>query len=347
MSNRLDDERLGLLLHCLLEGNSCRGAARIAEVGLNTVYRWLDRAAAVCTVIHNERVCRLNLESLQADEMWGFVYVKSKRVDVAKSPPEFSGDVWTWLALDPKTKLLVSCHVGTRGAEDAGVFMADLAGRLNGRVQLTTDGHRPYRDAVAAAFGGEVDFAQLGKTHHVGDDCNELVAVFENVVSGSPVEGLISTSLVERVNRTVRMSNRRLVRRTDGFSKRVRRHDAMMRVLVAYYNFCRKHGTLKASPAMAAGLTERVWNRRELAQTIIERGCAESLRGPYRCGNAQGVSDVVPMRHWGRERAVREDVACANCGSHWMPKDGRDKSGCQRYRCGDCGYRSVGTRVGP
>ena len=212
---------------------------------------------------------------------------------------------------------------------------------------MTTDGHSPYLEAVEAAFGGEIDFAQLVKYHRVDDDGKELVEVLKNVVSGSPVEWLISTSMVERVNRTVRMSNRRVIRRTDGFSKRVWRHAAMMLVLVTYYNFCRVHLTLKMTPAMAAGLTDHVWNRRELADMIVKHGCPGGLRGPYRCGKSEGGSDDVRVRHWGRERAVREDMACANCGSHWMPKDGRDASGRQLYRCRDCGYRSVGQRVEP
>ena len=145
-----------------------------------------------------------------------------------------------------------------------------------------------------------------------------VVEVHKNVVSGSPEERLISTSLVERLNLTMRMSDRRLIRRTNGFSKRVWRHAAMAQVLVTHYNFCRVHGTLKTTPAVEAGLADHVWNRRELARMIIEHGRSESLRGPYRCGKSQVGSDVVPMRNWGRDRAMREEVACSNCGSHWM-----------------------------
>ncbi len=207
MVNRLDAERLGLLLHCLVEGNSCRGAARLSEVSVNTVYDWLDRAAAACADFHDRCVRNLSPVSLQADELWGFVYVKAKRADAAKSPPSFAGDVWTWLALDPATKLIVACHVGSRGAEDAACFVADIAWRLDARVQLSTDGHAPYVEAVEAAFGAEIDFVQLVKSHRTDDDGTELVEVFKNVVSGSPRELLISTSLVERLNLTMRMSN--------------------------------------------------------------------------------------------------------------------------------------------
>ena len=255
-----------------------------------------------------------------------------------------SGLGWLW---DRGTKLTVACHVGSRGSEDAEYFIADLAWRLETRVQLTTDGHGPYLDAVDAAFGGEIDFAQLVKSHRTDDDGNELVEVFKHVVSGFPKEWLISTSHVERVNLTKRMSNRRLIRRTNGFSKRVWRHAAMMQVLVMYYNFCREHGTLQTTPAVAAGLTDHVWNRRELAQMIIEHGCSESLRGPYQCSKLPGDLGVSSVRHWGRDRAVREDVVCRSCGSRWMPKDGRDAAGRQRYRCRDCGYRSVGRLIVP
>ena len=339
--NRLDPERLGLLLHCLVEGNSCRGAGRLSEVSVNTVYGWLDRAAAACADFHDRRVRNLSLASLQADELWGFVYVKAKCADAAKSPPAFAGDVWTWLALDRATKLIVACHVGSRGAEDAASFVSDIAWRLVSRVQLSTDGHAPYVEAVEAAFGAEIDFAQLVKSRRTDDDGNELVEVFNNVVSGSPREFLISTSLVERLNLTMRMSDRRLIRRTNGFSKRVWRHAAMMQVLVTYYNFCRVHGSLKTTPAVAAGLADHVWDRRELARMIIEHGCSVGTRGPYRSDNSSGGLEFSLVRSWGRDRAVREDVACSHCGSHWMPKDGRDASGRQRYRCRDCGYRSV------
>lgn len=345
--NRLDAERLGLLLHCLVEGNACRAVARISEVSVNTVYGWLDRAAAACADFHDQHVRNLSIVSLQADELWGFVYVKAKRVDTAKSPPEFAGDVWTWLALDPVTKLIVACHVGSRGAEDAACFVADIAWRLDARVQFSTDGHAPYVDAVEAAFGAEIDFAQLVKSHRTDDDGKELVEVFKNVISGSPQEFLISTSLVERLNLTTRMSNRRLIRRTNGFSKRVWRHAAMMLVLVTYYNFCRVHGALKTTPAVTAGLADHVWDRRELARMIIEHGRSVGARGPYQCDDSSGGLEFSPTRSWGRDRAVREDVECANCGSHWMPKDGKDVSGQQRYRCRDCGYRSVGKIAEP
>ena len=347
MANRLDDERLGLLLHCLVEGNSCRGAGRLSEVALNTVYGWLDRSAVACADFHDRHVRNLSLVSLQADELWGFVYVKAKRVDAAKSPPAFAGDVWTWLALDPVTKLIVACHVGSRGGEDAACFVSDIAWRLDTRVQLSTDGHAPYVGAVDAAFGAEIDFAQLVKSHRTDNDGNELVEVFKNVISGSPQELLISTSLVERLNLTMRMSDRRMIRRTNGFSKRVWRHSAMMQVLVTYYNFCRVHGALKTTPAVAAGLADHVWDRRELARMIIEHGCSVGTRGPYQCDNSSGGLEFSLVRSWGRDRAVRKDVACANCGSHWMPKDGRDASGRQRYRCRECGYRSVGELAVP
>jgi len=202
-------------------------------------------------------------------------------------------------------------------------------------------------DAVEAAFGAEIDFAQLVKSHQTDDDGNELVEVFKNVISGSPQEFLISTSLVERLNLTTRMSNRRLIRRTNGFSKRDLRHAAMMHVLVTYYNFCRVHGSLKTTPAVAAGLADHVWDRRELARMIIEHGCSVGARGPYQCDNSSGALEFSLTLSWGRDRAVREDVECANCGSHWMPKDGRDPSGRQRFRCLDCGYRSVAKSADP
>ena len=344
--NRLDIERSGLLLHALVEGNSCRGTGRLAEVNLNTVYRWLDRAAEACAAIHDEYVRELHLRSLQADELWSYVYVKAKRLADAKSPPQGAGDVWTWLALDPESKLIVACHVGSRGTEDATTFMADLAGRLESRIQLTTDGHSSYLEAVESAFGGDIDFAQLVKEHRVDEDGQELTETFKRVISGYPVVSSISTSLVERVNRTARMSNRRLIRRTDGFSKRLWRHAAMMQVLVTYYNFCRPHHTLKTTPAVAAGLTDHTWDRRELAQMVIEHGSADGARGPYTTEKRQCSTDAEPSRNWGRDRAVRDDVECANCGSHWMPKDGRDAAGRQRYRCRECGYRSVGKHLG-
>ncbi len=345
MGNRLDIERLGLLLHCLVEGVSCEGTARLAKVDAKTVYSWLDRAAEASSALHDEYVQDLTLRSLQADELWGYVYVKEKRVDDAKAAPDFAGDVWTWLALDRDTKLIVSCHVGRRGFEDAKQFVDDLAGRLYDRVQLTTDGHSAYLRAVELAFGGEIDFAQLVKTHTTDADGKEVVDVLKRIVSGNPAEWLISTSLVERVNRTMRMSNRRLIRRTDGFSKRVWRHDAMMRLLVMYYNFCRVHRTLGTTPAVAAGLTDHLWDRRDLAQAAIDYGGTSyecSTRGPYGRARAQGDSSALEGKQWGRGLAVLGDTVCSNCGSNRMQKDGKGTRERQRYRCCECNYRSFG-----
>ena len=345
MSYHISTEKVALILHLLVEGNSLRGTARLAQVALNTVYAVLDRAAQACGRFHDKTVRNLRLESIQCDEIWGFVYVKARNVPTAKSPPEGAGDVWVWIAFDRRTKLIVAWHVGSRGSDDAETFMRNLAARLDCRVQLTTDMHRSYMEAVTTTFGDAVDYAQSGKSKTKDpDDMTEFIEVVKHVMIGDPKEHLISTSHVERMNLTIRMSNRRMIRRTNGFSKRFWRHAAMMALLVTYYNFCRKHRTLKTTPAVAAGLDTKAHCRRWLAEMMEFCRRPESRRGPYRRSReipveGHGTDSARQRSGKGRSRALRDDMACPHCDSHWLPRNGRTASGKKLYRCGDCKYQ--------
>jgi IS1 family transposase len=223
----------------------------------------------------------LPCERLEADEIWSFCYAKQKNVPEDKRGEFGYGDVWTWTAIDPDTKLVPSWLVGTRDLDDAMAFMADLGSRLANRVQITTDGHRPYVEAIEAAFGRDVDYAQLVKDYGIEPSLdgsptarryspNKVTNETVYVVSGDPDPNLISTSYVERNNLTMRMGMRRFTRLTNGFSKKVENHAAMVSLHFMHYNFARPHSALgkRTTPAMAAGVADHVWTCDEIAALI-------------------------------------------------------------------------------
>jgi IS1 family transposase len=214
---------------------------------------------------------------IECDEIWAFCYAKARNVPEQHRDEFGYGDVWTWTAIDPDTKLVPSWLVGQRDGADATLFLADLASRLSNRVQLTTDGHRPYLDAVEQAFGRDVDYAMLIKFY--GTDPNEgrfsppkVLAEEVRIIQGNPDDAYISTSIVERQNLTMRMGMRRFTRLTNGFSKKVENHAAMVSLHFMYYNFGRVHKSLSKpyprTPAMAAGVADHVWSCEEIAGLI-------------------------------------------------------------------------------
>ena len=214
------------------------------------------------------------LVELQVDEIWSFTYAKQKNVETAKAAPEGAGDTWTWTGLDADSKLIVSWLVGPRDAGSAYTFVEDLAARLAGRIQLTSDGLRLYLDAVEAAFGADVDYSQLVKlygttveneTRYSPATCLGCAA---KAVTGDPDPKHISTSYVERQNLTMRMSMRRFTRLTNGFSKKIRNHVHMVALYTVFYNWTRIHKTLRTSPAQAAGLTERLWDMSDIVGLV-------------------------------------------------------------------------------
>lgn len=267
--NRLPIEKRVAILGLLAEGNSLRTTSRLADVSINTVTKLLVDLGAACAENHHKNVRDVRLRRLQCDEIWSFVGAKQKHVRPERKA-EGWGDAWTWVALDADTKLCVSYLVGGRGAWWAHEFMNDCASRVKGRIQITTDGHRVYMDAVEGAFGMDVDYAQLQKIYGVSDEPDTryspavCIGCDMKIVSGDPDPKHVSTSYVERQNLTMRMGMRRFTRITNAFSKKVENHAAMVAIHFMYYNFGRIHKTLRVTPAMAAGIADHVWSLEEI-----------------------------------------------------------------------------------
>lgn len=262
--NKLPSDLRSRILHLLCEGMSIRAITRATNVSKNTVAKLLSDTGRICAEYHDEHVRNVASKRVQVDEIWSFTYAKQKNVASAKSAPEGAGDTWTWTAIDADSKLVLSWLVGGRDSEYAAAFMQDVASRLAHRVQLTSDGHRPYLEAVEGAFGGDVDYAVLQKIYGTPDEGQkrysppECIGVEVRVVEGSPEPRHISTSYVERQNLTMRMHMRRFTRLTNGFSKKVEAHANAVALHFMYYNFCRIHSKLRTTPAMAACVADRL-----------------------------------------------------------------------------------------
>ena len=275
--NKINVQRRAQIVKALCEGNSIRGTARLTGVAVNTVVKLLRDLGSVCLDYQDEVMRELPCKRLEADEIWSFVYSKAKNVPVEHQGEFGYGDVWTWTALDAETKLVPCWHVGGRGGQDAWTFMKDLASRLSNRVQLTTDGHKAYLDAVDGAFGADIDYAMLIKLYgpteperearrrYSPSDC---VGTETQVVQGKPDTAKISTSYVERHNLTMRMSMRRFTRLTNASSKKLENHMYALALYFVHYNFVRPHKSLAnpyhRTPAMAAGLTDSIWTMEDL-----------------------------------------------------------------------------------
>ncbi len=291
--NKLPLAKRTQILAMLCEGSSMRSISRVADVSINTVSKLLVEAGEACLAIHDETVRNVPASRIQCDEIWSFCYAMAKNVATAKDAPEGAGDVWTWTALDADTKLMVSYFVGDRGAESAMILMDDLRARLANRVQLTTDGHRAYLEAVEGAFGADVDYAQLVKLYgptfagpgrYSPADCIGAKKVRRE---GNPDYAHVSTSHVERMNLSIRMQNRRFTRLTNAFSKKLDNHIHALALYFAFYNFCRIHKTLRVTPAMAAGITDRLWSLDDIVAKIDELAPAPKARGPYKPRNSK------------------------------------------------------------
>jgi IS1 family transposase len=285
--NRLgNDERIRVVA-ALVEGNSIRATSRMTGVARNTVTKLLIDLGIACMKFHDEHVRNVRVRRLQCDEIWAYVGAKAKNVSIAKKEIGW-GDVWTWVGIDADTKLVVSYLVGGRGADWAMDFMKDAASRINGRVQITTDGHKAYLAAVEEAFGADVDYAQLQKIYGSSLE-NETryspatcIGCEMKEVSGRPDPKHVSTSYVERQNLTMRMHMRRFTRLTNAFSKKIDNHAYAVALHFMYCNYVRIHSTLRVTPAMEANLCNHAWTIEELLQVMDEMMPRLSKRGPYK-----------------------------------------------------------------
>ncbi len=289
--NKLTPEKRAQILQLLCEGMSIRAITRVTGVSKNTVAKLLNDIGLVCAEYHDKTVRNLRCKRVQVDEIWSFTYAKQKNIADAKSAPGAAGDTWTWTAIDADTKLAVSWLVGGRNSVCAYQFMCDVASRIDSRIQLTSDGLRAYVEAVDAAFNGRVDYAQLVK--HYGDAPEsakgryspaECTGATKTRVFGQPDEDHVSTSFVERQNLTMRMHMRRFTRLTNAFSKKFEAHANAVALHFVYYNFCRIHKTLRVTPAMAAGVTDRLWDVLDIVGIVEAKEAAKlpKARGPYR-----------------------------------------------------------------
>ncbi|HVZ42052.1 MAG TPA: IS1 family transposase [Candidatus Kapabacteria bacterium] len=277
--NKLTIDRRTKILHCLVEGASLRATSRIADTSYNAVCKLAVDAGKACAAYQDEHLRNLLCKRVQVDEIWSFVYAKQKNVTPAmREEIGTVGDIWTWTAIDADTKLVPSWLVGARDAECAAAFIGDLASRLANRVQLTSDGLSTYVQAVDDAFGSDVDYGMLVKTYGGPMEGSgperryspaECTGAKKTVVTGDPDKKHISTSYVERQNLTLRMHMRRFTRLTNGFSKKVENHAHAVALHFMYYNFVRQHKGLKGStPAMEAGVTNRLWGVEDIAKLV-------------------------------------------------------------------------------
>lgn len=274
--NQLDTSKRVQVLSALCEGNSIRSVTRMFGVGKNTVARLLLAAGSACAEYQDKALCKLGCTRIQCDEIWQYVGAKDKNVPQERRQEFGIGSVWTWVALDAESKLVCSWMIGDRSAEAAYAFMQDLAGRLANPIQLTTDGHSVYVNAVEAAFGSGIDYAMLVKLYGESGDSEkryspaECVGCERKQITGTPDPKHISTSYVERQNLTMRMQMRRFTRLTNGFSKKLEHHIAAVSLHFMYYNFVRIHQTLRCTPAMAAGVEPGLWDFNDIVKLTEE-----------------------------------------------------------------------------
>jgi IS1 family transposase len=284
--NRLPFEKRRQILHLMVEGNGVNAISRLTGVSKVTILRLLEQAGQACMAHHDRAVRGVKANRVECDEIWSFNYCKKANLAKAKAAPEAAGDVWTWTAIDADSKLIVSYLIGGRDAECAKDFMFDVADRLANRVQLTTDGHGAYLSAVAGAFGLDVDYAQLVK--HYGPTADQAgperkyspgvcTGITKRRINGKPIKALVSTSYVEKHNQTMRQHMRRFTRLTNGHSKKIDNHVAMVALYTTFYNFARINSAVRMSPAMACGLEQRLWDIGDIVKLIEEWETADKV----------------------------------------------------------------------
>jgi IS1 family transposase len=272
--NKLPNEKRAQVLQMMAEGLALRAITRLTGISRTTLIKLLEDAGQAFSDYQDRVLMNLPCRQVQVDEAWAFCYAKQKNVPTTKKAPEGAGDIWTWVGLDADTKLAASFYVGGRDSEAAEIFINDLAKRLANRVQLTSDGHRPYLQAVEGAFGSAIDYAVLVKVYGEAPEGQRryspavCTGAHKHRIEGKPDPKHVSTSFVERQNLSMRMGNRRMTRLTNAFSKKAENHVHMMAIYFMHYNFVRIHQTLKVTPAMAAGVTKHLWEMSDIVDVL-------------------------------------------------------------------------------
>ncbi|MBB4252994.1 helix-turn-helix domain-containing protein [Rhizobium sp. BK008] len=272
--NKLDKKTRSQILDMLCEGQSIRGITRVMGMSKNTIAKLLVDAGKVCAEYHDQTIRGIHTSRIQCDEIWSFAYSKEKNVKDAESALEWAGDTWTWTALDVDSKLIVSYLVGGRDAEYGAAFMEDLVSRIANRIQLTTDGHKAYLEAVEAAFGADIDYTMLVKIYgpppkhgvSVRPSFDECIGAKKILIIGNPDQTFANKSSVERQSLTMHM--RRSKRFPNAFSKKVENHAYAVALHFMHYNFVRIHKSLRMTPAMAAGITDKLWEVSDIVALI-------------------------------------------------------------------------------
>ena len=274
--NKLTKEKRMQVVAALVEGSSINSTVRMTGVTKQTILRPIADLGAACAKYQDEKLRNLSCKRIQADEVWSFCHAKDKNLSEELKGKFGFGSVWTWTAIDADSKLMISWLVGERSLPYAVKFMDDVASRLAHRVQLTTDGHRPYLQAVEGAFGSEVDYAVLEKIYAAPPQQSattryspaQCCGTRTHTISGNPDVQHISTSYAERMNLTIRMMNRRFTRLTNAHSKKVENHIHFLNITFMWYNFARINQSLRVTPAMAAGITDHVWSLSEVIELL-------------------------------------------------------------------------------
>lgn len=270
-------EKRCFIVNLMVEGMSLRSIARISGVSINTVYKLLVDMGTAAAAYLDTHLVNLTCQRIQADELWSFCYCKRNNVPAELRGTLGYGDVWTWLSIDPDTKLIPSWIIGSRDVATAHAFIADLKRRIPGRVQITTDGYKPYKDAVEEAFADDADFAMLVKLFSDPTKNTDVIAIPQGAgawpvkINGNPDSRHISTTMIERANLTLRMSNRRYARKTNAHSKKLENHGHALAITLLHYNFVRIHSSLRVTPAMAAGVTDGLWGIEDMVR-LIDKG---------------------------------------------------------------------------
>jgi IS1 family transposase len=271
--NKLNRTKQAQVVAALVEGNSINSTVRMTGVSKVTILKLLAALGPACADYQDRTLQNLKCKRVQCDEVWQFCYAKEKNVPAEKKGKFGYGDVWTWVAIDADTKLIPAWTLGNRDARTATVLIEDLASRLAHRIQLTTDGHRAYLDAVEGVFGCDIDYAMLVKTYESAQDETryspaKCTSCERKPISGNPDPEHISTSYIERQNLTMRMTMRRFTRLTNGFSKKIENHAYSVALYTMHYNFCRIHASLRVTPAMEAGIANHVWTIEEMLDKV-------------------------------------------------------------------------------